>query len=235
MICRYEALLRRMASILRFGAFFLNSPQWFPYDGTAHPMLFASRWYLLWMVTRSLSKCGLILCCVARPMPLPSGKLGVLWTLVNRAGTNISGPVLNVTAACAGGTCAPSMAFYDLYHGHVLGQPSSGLLTLSVEAGGIGAVLALPANSSYPYTAAQLKDFLLTMQSMSQRALASFSAEPLRLVQQMTPIKPTVSYAHAPEGMQTIPACQRYDFVVQGVFMRVDNDQRKQRACCRRN
>jgi len=160
---------------------YLQSPHWEPHTTEVlQESVYASKW------------------------PLPE-KQATLWTIVNRAGRNLSGPQLKVDA---GG----SSSLYDCYHGVELKPNQAGQAEFFLEAGGYGCLLQTSTPAAGP-----LSNFLDTMKTMTMRALASFSAEWNYLLQTMVPIAFTAPATSAPAGMVYVPHAHSYVFSVQGV------------------
>ena len=121
--------LRRVAAMLRFwgsrGA--LNSPYWEPHDPvTIQYGVYASKW----------------------PMP---ARNATLWTIVNRAGFNLTGAQVKLP-----GPRTPSATvYYDCYHGTELEAEDAGnaaiTLSFELEAGGFGCVVEVAARGTSSY------------------------------------------------------------------------------------
>lgn len=185
---------RRVGSMLRFLAPFLVSPAWEPHTVLASTAsaasVFASRW------------------------PSPAGAAfpsnATAWTLVSTSlETNYSGPAVLVPCALRG------VSYFDVYRGAALSPaplPTGDgcALTLSVEAGGYGAVLAVADTDAIGN--ATLAAALARMQAMTQRALASFANSSAILPQTMTVWPRTAT--PAPPGMLPIPAATQWRFAV---------------------
>lgn len=189
---------RRVGSLLRFlgGRGYLQSQGWVPHTMTLAPgKLFASLW------------------------PLKDGTAA--WTIVNRdaAASNHTGPAVSTRTLPKGYAThdargAP-LHFYDLYHGVEVKPDGAGAISVSVEAGGFGAVLATAAT---PSTDAGLAALMKTMAAMTSTALASYTPVWTFLQQQKVPIARTTPWATTPPGMAMIPGGQ-YRFEVKGVMI----------------
>jgi formylglycine-generating enzyme required for sulfatase activity len=165
--------LRRMATIERTFAPLLTSPDWEPHAPTLQKSVFASEF----------------------------PKQGqTLWTLVNRAEFDISGPQLSVKNADEG-------RFFDLWHGVELKPDSAGNLAFEIEANGYGAIL----QSAQPAPA-----ILGKMRRLAEKRLAYFPEQWKFLPQQQVLIHPTKAAGTAPAGMVRIPGGP-FDFAVSGI------------------
>jgi gamma-glutamyl hercynylcysteine S-oxide synthase len=170
---------RRVAAIERSVAPFLVSKGWEP----LYPMrtfgVYASRW--------------------------PLGNQTV-WTIVNRTGSDIDGPQMNVPAI-------DGMRYFDLYHGTELKPQVAGsdrLLSFALEAYGFGAILATPQDPG-----SAVVDLMRRMAELSRRPLADYSHQWAALPQTMVEISATKPAREAPPGMVRIPGT-RFLFQVQG-------------------
>eukprot|EP00026_Physarum_polycephalum_P003862 Phypoly_transcript_03878.p1 GENE.Phypoly_transcript_03878~~Phypoly_transcript_03878.p1 ORF type:complete len:714 (+),score=62.63 Phypoly_transcript_03878:256-2142(+) len=133
----------------------------------------------------------------------------VLWTIVNRNTANNTGNQISVPYL-------EDQSYFDIYHGVPLTPQVNGnsaTLSFEIEAEGYGAVLSIPTSS----VTADLKQFLATMNEMTQNALAYYSSDPIYLQQTQVPIEPTAKSATAPPGMIQIPGNSSWLFNVEGV------------------
>ena len=210
--------LRRVSRLLRyFGArHFFQNDGWEPHTPTAKPsQLYASRFPRL----PEESSCA------------AGGE--TLWAIVERAGTNVSGPALVVDAASYAGC-----HWWDVWHGRSLSPTLSGsqlTVVLDVEAAGFGCVLATPNGTGGIQSFrddAQLEantplSRLLAQASSNRRALASYASasagdswrggsEPWLPAQ--TRVRPPPSRAHmsAPPGAVPIAGTKTYQFTASG-------------------
>lgn len=185
---------RRVGALLRFIAPFLTSPDWEPHVVLNIPQqqpaaVFASRW--------------------PAAAGAPYAHNATAWTLVNRGAANVSASPL-VFVPCAGA------AVYDLYAGVALTpEPVAGggcAVSVGVEAGGFGAVLALdPADVDAALTA-----FLARMAAMTAAALASYATSPVLLQQAMTVWEQTTPAPQPPPGMKAVAGATAWVFAVDG-------------------
>ncbi|HSZ17983.1 MAG TPA: SUMF1/EgtB/PvdO family nonheme iron enzyme [Terracidiphilus sp.] len=160
---------RRVAAIERAVAPFLVSKDWEPLFPMHSFGVYASRW------------------------PLGSD---TVWTIVNRLGSNVDGPQMNVAGT-------PGMRYFDLYHGTELKPETVGsdtVLSFPIEANGFGAVLATPGELSDA-----MKKLMQRMATLTSKPLASYSHEWRVLPQTMIEIPPTEPAAQIPSGMVRIP------------------------------
>jgi len=141
--------------------------------------------------------------------PLPQ-KQAILWTIVNRGGRNLTGPQLRVDGA-------DDAHYYDCYHGVELRANDAGELAFALEAGGYGCVLRTAVAAS-----GALSIVLATMQDMTLRPLASYSAEWTCLKQTMVPIAAAPLASVAPLGTVHVPK-GTFHFAVQGVEIEGDD------------
>jgi iron(II)-dependent oxidoreductase len=142
----------------------------------------------------------------------PSGGQ-TLWTLVNRNEYDVDGVQLHVPAQ-------PGMRWFDLYHGVELTavvKDDRASLSFPIEAGGYGAVLAVPGAPDEA-----LRGLLAMMKAMTARPLAAYDDAWKPLPQTVTPIPPTRLYGVAPDGMVAIPAAQ-FNFKVRGLEVEGDD------------
>jgi gamma-glutamyl hercynylcysteine S-oxide synthase len=130
---------------------------------------------------------------------------------VNRGTSNATSTPL-VFVPCTGASV------FDLYAGVQLSPvavPGSGgecAVSLGVEAGGFGAVLALdPADVSPALTT-----FLDQMASMTAAPLASFDTAPVLLQQNMTAWGTTSRASQPPPGMKAVAGATSWVFAVDG-------------------
>jgi iron(II)-dependent oxidoreductase len=145
-----------------------------------------------------------------------------LWTIVNLADRNVTGPQLRLGAVAGSGT----MRYYDCYHGvELTPKPSTvdwdassaiEVLSFPIEALGFGCVFATPHTPS-----ANLTSFLAEMATMTTRPLASFSKQWKVLLQTIDPIAKITGNASephpAPAGMIRVPSTARYEWSSMGV------------------
>jgi gamma-glutamyl hercynylcysteine S-oxide synthase len=178
---------RRMAAIERSVAPFLVSKDWEP----LYPMrafgVYASRW------------------------PLDNQ---TLWTIVNRAGSDIDGPQMNVPSV-------DGMRYFDLYHGTELKPEVAGpesVLSFALEAYGFGAILATPREPG-----SGISDLMRRTADWSRRPLSDYSHQWTVLPQTMVEISPTKPAPQAPPGMVRIPGT-RFLFQVQGTEIEGGNE-----------
>jgi formylglycine-generating enzyme required for sulfatase activity len=125
----------------------------------------------------------------------PLGKETV-WTLVNRGLYDLSGRQMDVPVAAG-------MRYFDLYHGIELTPEIEGktaVLSIAIEAGGFGAILATPGEPSDA-----IKTLMHKMTGMTAKPLASYTHDRIVLQQTITPVAPTKTAAEAPAGMVHIP------------------------------
>ncbi len=131
-----------------------------------------------------------------------------LWTIVNRNEFALSGEQLEVAHE-------EGSSYYDLWQGLPLQARISGgraTLSMSLEARGFGAVMALRSGVAMP----GMGEFLAKMAALAEVPLQSLSGQWTPLQQQMVEIVSTQPASSAPEGMLLIPATQ-FNFVVHGV------------------
>jgi hypothetical protein len=146
------------------GGSFLHSPMWEPHAaGPQQYGVYASRW----------------------PVPALNA---TLWTVVNRAGKNLSGVQLHIAARQGQGQGQGQNRsfFYDCYHGVALtptavpapaagGAGGSGAaLSFELERGGFGCVVELDHNATADSDPA-FTAYLGSMRGTTQRKLASYS------------------------------------------------------------
>jgi formylglycine-generating enzyme required for sulfatase activity len=178
---------RRVATMERAIAPFFESEGWQPYYPMHYYGVFASRW--------------------------PMGARTV-WTIVNRAEYNETGPEMSVAAQ-------PGVRYFDLYHGVELTPRQEGkedVLSFPVEANGYGAIMAINGAPD-----AKLQDLLTRMKQMTVRPLSSYSDQWQALPQHIVEIAKTRAVATPPPGMLKIPGGS-YDFRVEGTEIEGDND-----------
>jgi formylglycine-generating enzyme required for sulfatase activity len=197
MSARDGQALKRVSTLLRFMAPFLTSEQWEPHTilhPAAHAVgVFASRW------------------------PAPAGDAfsmnATAWTVVNRQGSNYSGPIVVVPCAVA------EVTYYDLYAGlqiapEILADGSCALNVSLIEAGGYGAFIAV--NATDASVAAVVDPFLVVMAAFTSTALASYSTVNAILQQSMTDWGTTTLAPSPPAGMVLIPGNASWLFTVNG-------------------
>ena len=151
----------------------------------------------------------------------------VLWTIVNRAGKNLTGAQLTLPAEA-------TAEYFDCYAGtrlqpQLLGPMSAGAtgaathqLSFPLEAGGFGCVVQLRTGGAGP--PASLAAHLQTMSNLTRgRPLAALDTTWKVLPQKMVPIEPTPmsarrsSAASPPVGMVLVPHVKDFEFAVAGV------------------
>jgi len=137
-----------------------------------------------------------------------------LWTIVNRNEYDIDSS--QMTVPYQQGT-----HYLDVYHGIEL-QPSvdgnQAILSFPIEAHGFGAILATGSEPD-----AKTKQLLATMNAMTAKPLADFSAEWQKTNQTLVEIPATKTSATAPEGMVRIDGGS-YLFIVHGIEIEGSND-----------
>ena len=192
---------RRVGALLRFLAPFFSAPAWTPHTLVTpeayQSAIFSSRWELPGGSTSG-----------------PYAFNSTAYTLVGKGQQPWNGATLPVPCS------DPSTVYYDLYAGALLPPPvpsSDGgcALSLSLEAGGFGAVLGLSAREVSPGPPAALTDFLARMREMTARPLATFGTAPTLLQQVMTFIPPAPQAA-PPPGMVLVPGQAAWRFSVTG-------------------
>lgn len=137
-----------------------------------------------------------------------------VWTIVNRNEYDVSGPQISVPAV-------DGQRYFDLYHGKELKGEREGdndVLSLDIEAHGIGAVLATTSDPS-----PVMQRLLTQMHSMTATPLSSYAAEWTPIPQQLVDIHPTTAQASAPKGMIKIPA-SNFLFKVKGIEVEGTDD-----------
>lgn len=199
---RDAAAIKATAHLMRYFAPFFSSPDWEPHTvlhaAASAASVFASRWPL-----------------AAAPAHGYTSN-ATLWSIVGRStAANFTGPTVVVPCAASG------IQYFDVFRGAAVAPatvPGGGCaLTLTIEAGGYGAVLAAAPNDVTP----ALQAFLQAQAALTARALASYSTANPILQQNMTAIQPTQPYASAPPGMVLVtgtPANQSFTFVVNGTM-----------------
>ncbi len=135
------------------------------------------------------------------------GNRQTLWLLVNRSGSDSTGPQLKISAAA--GT-----HFYDLWHGVELAPAAGDVATLSfeIEPRGYGAILAVEVNP----LPEKVRTLLPRMRQRAKTRLADLSAQWKFLPQKIVDIAPTVPAQKATEGMVLVRG-GKYRFKVSGV------------------
>ena len=137
-----------------------------------------------------------------------------VWTIINRNEYDVQGPVMSVPHL-------ESARYLDLYHGaEVMPERHGSTDTISfpIEAHGYGAILqttSAPTND--------IRNLMRKMQGLTQRPLASYSAEWKPLAQKMVEIAPAKKASTAPEGMVRIPG-GAFPFRVAGIEIEGFND-----------
>lgn len=192
---------RRVGALLRWMApYFFMQPGWEPhtvlYADAGNAGVFASRW------------------------PAGTGIYSLnstAWTIVNRNSLNYTGPVITVPCPDADDSQAATTQYWDLYHGVQLTPsqvPSSGGcgVTLNIEGGGFGAVLALDASDVND----GLLQFAASMANMTARSLASYSDNTTYMYQTMTNWGNTAPAQSTPQGMVHVAGNSSWQFVVAG-------------------
>ena len=137
-----------------------------------------------------------------------------LWTIVNRNQYDVDDRQLSVPFV-------EGTRYFDLYHGvelRPLREGADAILSFSVEAHGLGAVLALHGNLE-----PNVAELLTKMRAISTRPLSSYSNEWKDLPQKLVEIKPTELAMSAPQGMVKIPGGD-FDFKVEGIEIEGHND-----------
>lgn len=136
------------------------------------------------------------------------GPVSALWTIVNRNEFDTEGEQLQVPHQ-------DGTSYYDVWHGVPLtARVESGLaiLSLSLEAHGFGAVLAVRKGA----VPVDLDEFLTRMTGLARTPLQTLSSKWIPLPQRLVDIAPTRKAASAPPGMLGVPAAD-FNFVVHGV------------------
>ena len=135
------------------------------------------------------------------------GNRQTLWLLVNRSGSDSTGPQLK--ARTAAGT-----RFYDLWHGVELAPAAGDAATLSfeIEPHGYGAILAVEGNA----ISEKVRALLPRMRQRAKTRLADLSAQWKFLPQKIVDIPRTAAAQKAPEGMVLVRG-GKYRFKVSGV------------------
>lgn len=132
-----------------------------------------------------------------------------LWTIVGKQDYDLDGPQLEVPHR-------DGSRYYDLWQGVEL-EPEltngRARLTFPIEDHGFGAVLALEPGTTQP----GLEALLEKMKARAARLLRSYPAEWRPLLQQQTPIAPTVIPQSPPPGMVRVPANENFTFKVSGI------------------
>ncbi|HKW30545.1 MAG TPA: SUMF1/EgtB/PvdO family nonheme iron enzyme [Verrucomicrobiae bacterium] len=139
------------------------------------------------------------------------GRRQTLWTVVNRAEYDVSGPQIRIPYH-------PSTRCFDLWHGVEL-KPAvvtnqgvvSAELNFELEAHGYGAMLATETGSD-----SALQSFLAGMKALARKPLADFSDKWKFMPQHQVAIQPTRPVKAAPPGMVRIPGAS-FNFVVSGI------------------
>jgi len=137
-----------------------------------------------------------------------------VWTIVNRDEYDVTGPQLSVPAV-------EGMRYFDLYHGTELKPDRDGeyaLLSLNIEAHGIGAVLATKGEPD-----AAMQKLMTTMNAMTANPLSTYSGEWKAIPQHLVEIAPSNAAATAPEGMIKIPATD-FLFKIKGIEIEGSDD-----------
>ena len=137
-----------------------------------------------------------------------------VWTIINRNEYNSDGHEMTVPYK-------PGMHYFDLYHGAELMPEREGnnaLLSFSVEAHGLGMVLATPDEPD-----AAMRQLMSRMKSMTTKPLSSYSHEWKMLPQQQVEIASTEPVSSTPKGMVKIPG-ESYVFRVQGIEVEGSDD-----------
>jgi gamma-glutamyl hercynylcysteine S-oxide synthase len=137
-----------------------------------------------------------------------------MWTIINRNEYNSDGQQMTVSYK-------PGMHYFDLYHGAELMPEREGnnaVLSFSVEAHGLGMVLATPDAPD-----AAMRQLMSRMKSMTTKPLSSYSHEWKMLPQQQVEIASTEPVSSTPKGMVKIPGGS-YVFRVQGIEVEGSDD-----------
>jgi formylglycine-generating enzyme required for sulfatase activity len=154
-----------------------------------------------------------------------------VWLMANTGGADISGATLNASLAFAFAETS-TLFMYDLYAGNAVNETaadaaagSSGglrllpaslngtLLNVSVEAGGIAAILATPAAGG-----ARLANFLAGMVNLTALPLANLSSAWAPLQQAMSAVTPTAGSSAPPPGTTFIAGGAGWLFTVAPVW-----------------
>ncbi len=137
-----------------------------------------------------------------------------VWTIVNRNEYDVTGRQMSVPAE-------DGVRYFDLYHGVELTperEGNQGVLSFSLEAHGMGAVMAVHGAPE-----AGINELMSRMKKMTAAPLSSYAREWKPLGQQLVAIEKTKPAAVAPEGMVKIPAGD-YVFKVQGIEIEGSDD-----------
>ncbi len=180
-------MTRRMATIERAVARFLNSSAWEPFYAMHSYGVYASRWLL---------------------------EDQTVWTVVNRNEYDIDGRQMSVPVE-------KGMRYFDLYHGMELKpdvQGDKAVLSFSLEAHGLGAVLATQGDPGH-----DIQRLMTSMRTMAVPALSSYSNEWKVLSQKIVDGEPRKAVVSAPEGMVKIPGGD-YVFKVEGIEIEGSDD-----------
>lgn len=136
----------------------------------------------------------------------------ILWLLVNRGTTDLTGKQLTVTT--------DGFHFYDCYAGEEL-LGNGGALEFPIEAQGFGCVIQTK-NITTPGDSSPLGQFLIYMSQITQLPLSSYDDTWQYLCQEMVEILPTNMYTKTPPDMVYIPP-SLFHFQVQGVEIEGDD------------
>lgn len=191
---RDSAATRRVSAMLRYFAPAFVSPDWEPHTvGPTVHGVYASMW------------------------PVPNSQQ-VVWTIVNRGNTNVSGTVMTIPMPAGFDT----FSWFDAYNGAQLQPAVSGDMVsfaFDIEELGYGCLLRIPTAE----VTEGLHSFIKSMAVMTARHLSSYEQAMVVQQQQIVPIaaapQPTM-----PETMVKIPATDSYTFEVHGIMIETDND-----------
>ena len=139
-----------------------------------------------------------------------------LWTLINHAGRNLSGPQLGIQLAHTATT-----RFYDCYHGEEL-QPNGGrsalrasphvqaTLGFELEAGGFGCVVM------YDTQTEELQAEMMRMAAMTRQPLSSLDST-WTVLKQTAVVETSPRARSPPARMVLIPRATNWRFVSEGI------------------
>ena len=145
----------------------------------------------------------------------PRGR-ATLWTIVNRNEYDVDGWQLSVPAL-------DGARYFDLYHGTELTadltrEKYHAWVEFPIEAHGFGAVLQVVGEPD-----ASVTQLLTTMNTLTNKPLASYSHERVVLSQHVVDASPTQPKPAIPRGMVSIPA-GNFLFQVEGIEIEGSND-----------
>ncbi len=219
------ALVRRAAAVLRFAAALTRAP------ASAAALAVADQ---PWAPTRPVAADAapaLVASEFWAPCPPTMSAAAGNCTLLTFAAPGAAPPALatlNVSAAAARAGAAGAL-WFDLYSGVPINATGTGtttsgflasldadsVLRVTLEAGGGGAALAVPAGAPVP---AALLDFLTGVIRTSTTPLAALRRVWYPLNQTVVPPQPSRPAAAAPPGMALMPGALDYAFAVTGVL-----------------